>query len=171
MAVHLVIDGYNLTAAMTASGSAAMDLEEIREALIRRLAAYNRIKRHRITVVFDGKKSVSLSRGRMNQSGIEIRFSRYGEEADQILKEIAMDERDKMTLVTSDRAVASFAEAQGAVTVPSDEFNEILLNAEYADMKGTMDLDEESDVAINKKGNPRRLSKQEKKRIQRIKKL
>ena len=54
MAMHLVIDGYNLIGAMT--DLAGMDLEEIREELITRLLAYKRLKKHRITVVFDGKR-------------------------------------------------------------------------------------------------------------------
>src|SRR3989344_3702693 len=106
MAMHLVIDGYNLIGAMT--DLAGMDLEGIREELITRLLAYKRLKKHRITVVFDGKRSGNLSRSSMNQKGIEVIFSREGDEG-------------------------------------------------YA--------------STVKKGNPRRLSKEERKRLKRIKKL
>ncbi|MBI3752711.1 MAG: NYN domain-containing protein [Deltaproteobacteria bacterium] len=170
MAVHLVIDGYNLTGVMAISGQTAADLEGVRDELIKRLQAYKRLKGHRITVVFDGKKSGSLSRAKMHQNGIEVIFSKDGEEADQILREMAKKERHGITIVTSDRAVASFAEAQGAVTIPSDEFDAILSLAIYSDMTGVADEDEE-DVSTKKSGNPRKLSKQERKRLQRIKKL
>jgi predicted RNA-binding protein with PIN domain len=168
MAIHLVIDGYNLTGVMNHT---ATDLEGTREELIKRLQAYKRIKGHRITVIFDGKKSGSFYRERMNQGGIEIIFSKEGEEADQILREMAKKERHSMILVTSDRAVASYAEAQGAVTMPSDEFDSVLSMAMYHDMKGAEEDGEIEAIQTKKGGNPRKPSKQERKRLQRIKKL
>lgn len=171
MAVHLVIDGYNLIGAMTIHDNAKMDLEDVREELIKRLMAYKRLKGCRITVVFDGKGSGNFYRTRMNQGGIEIIFSKDGEEADQILKEMATTERHGMTLVTSDRAVISFAEACGAVAIPSEEFDSILSMAMYSHIKGVTDEDEEGDMPTKKSGNPKKLSKQERKRLQRIKKL
>ncbi|MBI5327794.1 MAG: NYN domain-containing protein [Deltaproteobacteria bacterium] len=171
MAIHLVIDGYNLTGVMTMPGQAAMDLEGIREELIKRLQAYKRIKGHRITVVFDGKKSGNFYRARANQGGIEVIFSKDGEEADQILREMAKSEESSMTLITSDRAVASFAEAHNVVTMSSGEFDAILSMAIYSDIKGIVDEGEENDMPTKKSGNPRKLSKQERKRFQRIKKL
>ncbi|MBI5874495.1 MAG: NYN domain-containing protein [Deltaproteobacteria bacterium] len=171
MALHLAIDGYNLTGVMTMPGQIATDLEGTREELIKRLQAYKRLKGHRITIVFDGKRSGSFSRARMNQGGIEIVFSKDGEEADQILKEMAKKERHGITIVTSDRAIASFAEAHGSVTIPSDEFDAICAMAIYSDMKGVIDEDEEEDTSTKKSGNPRKASKQERKRLQRIKKL
>lgn len=167
MAIHLAIDGYNLTGVMM-PGLAAMDLEGVREELIKRLQAYKRIKGHKITVVFDGKRSGSLSRARMNQGGIEVIFSRDGEEADLILKEMAKNFRESITIVTSDRAVASFAEAHGAVTIPSDEFDAILSMAFYSNIKG---IEDEEENVPTKRGNPRRPSKQERKRLQKLKKL
>lgn len=169
MAMHLVIDGYNLIGAM--ADLAGMDLEGIREELLTRLLAYKRLKKHRITVVFDGKRSGNLSRSSMNQKGIEVIFSRDGEEADQILKEMAKNKRQGITLVTSDRAVASFAEAHGAITIPSEEFDSKLAYAGYSDIKGITDEDDEGYASTVKKGNPRRLSKEERKRLKRIKKL
>lgn len=167
MAIHLVIDGYNLTGVMNYT---ATDLEGTREELIKRLQSYKRIKGHRITVIFDGKKSGSFYRARTNQGGIEIIFSKEGEEADQILREMAKKERHSIILVTSDRAVASYAEAQGAVTMPSDEFDSVLSMAMYHDIKGTEEGEIEA-IQTKKSGNPRKPSKQERKRLQRIKKL
>jgi len=171
MAVHLVIDGYNLIGALTIHDNAKMDLKDARDELIKRLMAYKRVKGCRITIVFDGKKSGSLSRDGLNQGGIKIRFSKDGEEADQILKEMAAAERHGMTLVTSDRAVVSFAEACGAVAISSEEFDTILSLSMYSHVKGVTDEDEEGDMPTKKSGNPKKLSKQERKRLQRIKKL
>ena len=171
MAIHLVIDGYNLTGVMTMPDYTATDLEGTREELIKRLQAYKRIKGHKITVVFDGKRSGNFSRGKMDQGGIQVIFSKEGEEADQILREMAKKERHSMILVTSDRAVASYAEAQGTVTMPSDEFDSVLSMAMYHDMKGAEEDGEIEAIQTKKSGNPRKPSKQERKRLQRIKKL
>ena len=171
MEINVVIDGYTLTGVMTMPDHTAKDLEGTREELIKRLQAYKRIKGHRITVIFDGKKSGSFYRARMNQGGIEIIFSKEGEEADQILREMAKKERHSMILVTSDRAVASYAEAQGTVTMPSDEFDSVLSMAMYHDMKGAEEDGEIEAIQTKKSGNPRKPSKQERKRLQRIKKL
>lgn len=169
MAMHIVIDGYNLTALMASPNNTALDLESTRNELIKRLQAYKRLKGHKITVVFDGKKSGSLYRARTNQGGIEIIFSKDGEEADEILKEMAKTERQNMTLITSDRSVARFAETCGAVTISSQEFDNILSSAQYYTMKGISD--EEDEGVFTKTGNPRKPSKKERKRLQRIKKL
>ena len=55
MSIHIIIDGYNLIRQSTTLS--ALDQQDImlgREALVDTLAAYRKIKHHRITVVFDG---------------------------------------------------------------------------------------------------------------------
>lgn len=168
MAVHIVIDGYNLIGTSTFSNKSTIDLEDTREELIQKLIIYKRLKSCKITVVFDGKGSGNLNRNKMNNKGIEVIFSRDGEEADQILKEMAKTERQGMILVSSDRAVISVAESYGAVAIPSDEFQDLLSMAIYADMKG---VTEESDEPSNKKGNPKKLPKKERQRLKKINKL
>ena len=73
MSIHIIIDGYNLI--RQSKQLSVLDLEDIqlgREALIDMLAAYKKIKAHRITVVFDGTRSPLLSLQRDRQKGITI---------------------------------------------------------------------------------------------------
>ena len=87
MSIHIIIDGYNL---IRQSGYlSSLDLQDIqlgRETLIDLLAAYKKIKAHRITVVFDGTRAPDLVRERDRQKGITILFSHRGESADAVIK-------------------------------------------------------------------------------------
>ncbi|MEN8246931.1 MAG: NYN domain-containing protein [Thermodesulfobacteriota bacterium] len=61
MAVHIIIDGYNLIRqSPELSYLDRQDLQQGREALLGMLAAYKKIKHHQITVVFDGIDAYSL---------------------------------------------------------------------------------------------------------------
>ncbi|MEJ2729524.1 MAG: NYN domain-containing protein [Deltaproteobacteria bacterium] len=80
MSIHIIIDGYNLI--RQSSTLSALDQQDImlgRDALIDMLAAYRKMKPHRITVVFDGSNSPLFSPQRNRQRGISMRFSRSGE--------------------------------------------------------------------------------------------
>ena len=110
MSIHIIIDGYNL---IRQSSSLSLldhqDLQLGREALVVMLAKYKRIKHHKITVVFDGTNALSFSGHRDYIDGIEIKFSRFGESADSVIKKIAAGEKEKALVVSSDRDVATRA--------------------------------------------------------------
>jgi hypothetical protein len=75
MAVHIIIDGYNLIRqSAELSPLDRIDLQQGREALLELLAAYKKIKRHHITVVFDGTDAYSLYRQRDQVKGIKVLF-------------------------------------------------------------------------------------------------
>ncbi|MEE9591114.1 MAG: NYN domain-containing protein [Thermodesulfobacteriota bacterium] len=179
MSVHIAIDGYNLIGISSGIGN-RRDIEEARNRLVQRLADYRKIKSakanrsHKITVVFDGTQSGKLDRSREIISGIEVIFSRSGEQADLVLKEMAKNKREGLTLVTSDRDVANYSRNHGAIVVSSEEFEELLEMAAYEDMKG-VDAEEEKDMpgyeTSAKKGPARRLPKEERRKLKRIKKL
>lgn len=176
MATRLVIDGYNFICAskgLSGSHPGGMDLEMERDSLFDDLVIYRRQKRTKITVVFDGASSTSIKRERTVENGIEKIFSRPGEEADDIIKEMAKESGPGLTVVTSDRAVKESAESSGSVVLSSSEFFEILELALYAEMKG-VDAEDEEDGPKGfgvKKGPARKLSKKERQKKQRIKKL
>ncbi len=169
MALHVVIDGYNLLGASTGRGL-GVDVERERERLIERLRSYRRLKGARVTVVFDGTRSGRLERSRETRGGVEIIYSRGGEQADHILKEMAGSKGTGLTIVTSDRDVADYARARGAVVVSSGEFSSILEMCEYAETKGVEEEDEGPPRRI-KKGPSRRLPREERRRLRRLKKL
>ena len=87
MALHIIVDGYN--AIRRSPDLRQMDRENLqsgREALVDRLAAYKRLKGHKITVVFDGNETAALLDSRDREKGILIRFSRREDTADAVIK-------------------------------------------------------------------------------------
>jgi len=173
MSLHIIIDGYNLIRQSTAlSDLDRQDIQLGREALLNMLAAYKKIKRHKITVVFDGTNAPFLSRRINKIKGVEIRFSRIGELADTVIKRMAATEREKALVVSSDLEIVNAVASQGASTISSPMFEEKLAMAEYMSAKG---VDRENKggwiPTTKKKGPSRRLSKRERKNRLKIKKL
>ena len=174
MAVHIIIDGYNLIRqSAELSLPDRRDLQHGREALLELLAAYKKIKRHHITVVFDGTDAYSFYRQRDQTNGIKILFSRRGETADTVIKRMVEREREGALVVSSDRDVAGFAASQKAATVSSPDFMEKLIMASWSKEKGINPDDEMTgwNPTTRKKGPSRRLSKKERRNRQRTKKL
>jgi len=61
LSIHIIIDGYNLI--RQSNSLSILDMQDIqlgREALVDMLAAYKKVKPHRITVVFDGTTAPPL---------------------------------------------------------------------------------------------------------------
>ena len=170
MAIHLIIDGYNLIRqSKTLHMLDQEDIQAGRDALIDLLAAYKKLKAHKITVVFDGANAPLLSNRHNSAKGINIHFSRQGETADTVIKKIASSKKEKALIVSSDKDIVDFASSQGSSTVSSTEFEEKMKMAEYMMIKG---IDEEEDdrgwvPTTKKKGPKKRLAK--KKRRNRIK--
>ncbi len=173
MSIHIIIDGYNLIRKSPALGALdRIDIQQGRDALVDRLAAYKQIKPHRITVVFDGSNTFSFSQSRDYIKGIEIKFSRGGESADTVIKKMVGNQREKALVVSSDKEVVKVAESFGAATISSFEFEEKLAMAEFKSVK---DLDGEDPrgwiPTTKKKGPSRRLSKRLRRNRLKIRKL
>jgi uncharacterized protein len=174
MALHIIIDGYNLIRqSNTLRYFDQQDIQIGREALINSLASYKRLKGHRITVVFDGTGAEAFSQTKDQIKGIDIRFSRIGEQADAVIKQLASHFREKALVVTSDRDVADFAVLKGATSISSPEFEERLIFAAYLETKGSEDTQENSgwNPTTRKKGPQRRLSKKDRRHKVKLRKL
>lgn len=176
MAVHVVVDGYNvIRQSPTLSGAEELSLEQGREALVERLRQYKRIKRQRITIVFDGGDKVTLAEEKTQQKGIKIIYSSRGRTADSVIKRICQDQGEKVVVVTSDRDLGKHAESCGSTVVSSEEFEARVEMSFYASLKGLTGEDEEKGWSpakgTSKKGTARKLSKRERKRRQKLKKL
>ena len=92
MSLHIIIDGYNII--RQSPNLSLLDQQDIllgREALVDMLAAYRKVKSHRITVVIDGRQGPSFSPQRDRQKGIFIRFSRRNTSADDVIKQSRID--------------------------------------------------------------------------------
>ena len=176
MAVRIVIDGYNLIKqSHELSRLDHLDIEKGRHGLLNKLAAYKKIKRHRITVVFDGCKGGGFTQERTKEKGIDIVFSKQGEEADDVIKRIVAIERENVLVVTSDREIAEFSEKRGAAVVPSGEFEMKMELAVFSEDKGEDETlyDESLDRPIHtkKKGPSKRLSRSKRRYNTKIRKL
>ena len=166
MATYLIIDGYNL---IGMKGTMGRDLEAQRSKLIQDLTRYYEIKRYPIVVVFDGWGSDATQPSEQSYGGVRVIFSRQGEKADAVIKRLALKLKSGCVVVSSDREVARYAEANDAVAVPSGEFDHRLRAA----LQNGSDQEEEEPAPASgdKKGNPRRLSKVERKRQRKLTRL
>lgn len=161
MALHIIIDGYNLI--RQSSSLSSLDRRDIRlgrDALLDLLGSYKKLRPHRITVVFDGISDSVFSSEKEKIKGIEVRFSRRPDSADTVIKELASDFREKALIVSSDMDVVKFAEAKGAATISSPLFENKIRAASCFDAAG-MEKEEEEErrTDTRKKGPGRRLSK------------
>ena len=115
-AVHLLVDGYNVTKA----GYGAVSLEQQRGRLVSGLAALAARTGAEVTVVFDGAGQES-GRGAPPTRGVRVLFSPAGVIADDVLLELVSVEPQgrPLVVVSSDREVADGARRKGATSLPN----------------------------------------------------
>jgi len=175
MAVHLIIDGYNLIRQSPQLRKHDQEaLEKGREMLLKRLSAYKRVKHHFITVVFDGWIDGHFSEGHEKIRGIEVVFSRRGEKADEVIKRLASQQKGKALVVTSDRDLGSSCNRHGCEVISSPEFEAKMEFSQYIDLKGNMEKEDYESFpskGTKKKGPSRRLPKTKRHRQKAIEKL
>jgi len=173
MPIHIIIDGYNLI--RQSATLSILDQQDImlgREALVNRLATYRKIKSHRITVVFDARHSPLFSRQNERHKGIAIRFSRRGESADDVIKRMAQEEREKALVVSSDREIVNYAAFCGAATISATRFEDKIEMAIQIERHAGASENGSSRISRTKKKGPsRRLSKKLRRSRMKIKKL
>ncbi|MBI5408998.1 MAG: NYN domain-containing protein [Nitrospirae bacterium] len=172
---YILIDGYNLI------GIVHWNLEKARNDLVQRLYEYAQIKGHDVTVVFDGWKDGKLNESRTKIGKVTVIYSKLGEKADSVIKKIISAAAQPLIVVSSDREISDFAEKKESVVVTavtSDEFERKLSSAHnvYGDdgteVPSAYDKDDDIDLMpFRQKGNPRKLSKKEKKKVEALKKL
>jgi predicted RNA-binding protein with PIN domain len=171
VSIHIIIDGYNI---IGSESGLSGDLEGKRDQLIKQLERYRKQKGYPITVVFDGWRLGWAHEVRENIGGITVIFSRQGEKADSVIQKLAFEMGTGCVVVTSDREVRRAAEGRGAVAIHASEFSDKLRNF---DRESPYDEDQEASrpmketFQLRKKGNPRKLSKTERKRRERLKNL
>lgn len=174
MAIHIIIDGYNLIRqSPELAGLDRQDLQSGRDALVDLLVAYKKLKPHKITVVFDGTEPHALFGSRDRVKGIDVRFSQGGMSADDVIRKMVQQERAKALVVSSDREVMAAAESAGATVMDSPAFEDKIVMARYLALKGGGEEIESSGwvPTTRKKGPSRRLSKRQRKTRAKMKKL
>jgi hypothetical protein len=158
--MRIIVDGYNLIRQWPELAMLdRADLQSGREALIRELQAYQRAKRHQITVVFDGRERGEMSGGTERAGGIGVRYSRQGETADQVIARLAAEAGVGAVIVSTDREVQAAARRYGAAPLSAHEFMGRMQQSHVAHLKGGEE--EEERPVKSGKGTARRLSKKE----------
>lgn len=171
MPFHIVVDGYNV---IGSEQGLRGDLEQKRADLVNEVAQYQARTGHSLTTVFDGWRGGHPDETREQVGEVTVVFSRFGEKADAVIERLAREMGPACIVVTSDRDLRRNAESGGAVAVYVGEF--------LAKMrKPSAGPDEADDIDEfeapprrwdgRKTGNPRRLSKAERVRRERLAKL
>lgn len=163
--MDVIIDGYNV---IGAEGGMHGVLEHKRNWLIKQVAAYRQIKKFAMAIVFDGWQTGSGKETEESREGLRIVYSRYGEKADALIIRMAREKGSGCVVVTSDREITSAIERFGAVAISARDFNEILRGV---DQPVDEDFSGADGAPRAKKGNARQLSKSERNRQDKLKKL
>ncbi len=169
MPTHLIIDGYNL---LGVRGGLRGDVEATREALIRDLSGYRRRKTHPVTVVFDGWRSGHPVEQAEWRDGIQVVFSKQGEQADAVVKRLAARYGSDCAVVSSDHEIVDFARARGSTVLTSGEFETRLQMAGGRPVARKREAEDDEPVRRDpkKKGNPRKLPKSLRQKARQLKK-
>jgi predicted RNA-binding protein with PIN domain len=175
MPTHLLVDGYNLLGSTDMSRPQRSDhLDAARESLIMKLAGYRQRKAHAVTVVFDGWQGGMGTEQREFRSGVEVIYSRRGERADQVIERLVRGYGGDCAVVSSDHEVMHAARSAGAFVLGAGEFRAKLGDrpsvASPMSYKELDHADERSERnrRPDKRGNPKKLPKAQRKRRQQL---
>ena len=138
-----LVDGNNLLGHLFPGGHRDPALRVL---LIRRLQTFQRQTRTRVILVFDGPPpdDTPLPRG----DKFTVVFPPEGESADAVIQDYIDRPRDRrhLVVVSSDRALRTFARAAGAVSLPCDAFERELKKALRA-RREARELEKDDDPA------------------------
>src|SRR5262245_35986401 len=175
VALHVIIDGYNLLAAGRDGKSGSPYTDMARESLLRDLAAYRHRKGHALTVVFDGWQQGQPFESQEHRAGVHVIYSKRGERADQVIQRLAREYGSACAVVSSDREIVTAARAHGAFVMGAEEFSGKLSPTTSGATIAHKELDTEEDLhprrGSEKKGNPRKLPKGQRLRNRQLKRF
>lgn len=171
MPTHLIIDGYNV---LGKRGQVGPNSDMAREQFIQELMTYRLRKGHAITVVFDGWKQGLGSERREYRGGIEVIYSKRGEQADRVIGRLAEEFSRSCAVVSSDREVQRFAQVHEAFVISASEFETRLREQARSKQPSRYGgKDDEENILLkrnaDKKGNGRKLPKKLRRRNQQLK--
>lgn len=158
--MQIIIDGYNLLNAVLFDTPSCE-----REDLLKLLENYRRHSKNSVTVVFDSYKAGLSGDTSERVGGLKVVFTAVGKTADQKIKEIVKQLREGCIVVTSDNEIIHYAKGVNAGYIRSEDFSKRLFNMHLK--KEEYDFEDRK----NKKGNPKRPKKAERKRLLKLKKI
>lgn len=177
LAIHLIIDGYNLMGtALGGTLDPRVDLESSRETLLRRLRTLRIQRPLRITVVFDGMGRQTTWE---SWAGIRVAFAGHRGGADEAIIKMVRENAQGVVVDTSDRVLAEDCRRMGAAVMNSTELWGRLESSLGSKMAGFGPPQEEDSLeqevqalgGSKKKGPARRLSKKARSQARRLRKL
>lgn len=120
-----LIDGNNLLGHIS---SYSIKDPRSRSLLVRRLLFFQRLKRNRIFLVFDGPPDENLEPLVKERKKFLLLYPARGQKADEIIQEIFSRQSDpkRLCVVTSDRELGAMAKAKRARVLSAKEFNQEL---------------------------------------------
>ena len=116
-----LIDGNNLIGHMP---DLSLKNRVDRYRLISRLLNFQRVKKTRIILVFDGPPDENFAPDKFQGIPFSVRFPAMDENADMVIQEIISQETDlrQFFVVSTDREIRRFASASGAKSLKCEEF-------------------------------------------------
>jgi predicted RNA-binding protein with PIN domain len=119
-----IVDGNNV---MGQTPGWHRDKRGARRRLLDDIAAFARSKRARVTVVFDGEPERLLPDGSAFK-GVRVLYAQKGSDADSRISGLVQSAVDRrgLTVVTSDRRLASDVRSEGARVMRSGEFRRLM---------------------------------------------
>jgi predicted RNA-binding protein with PIN domain len=99
--------------------------------LVSRLLIFQRLKKTRILLVFDGAPDLNLIGETFQKKKFSVIFPPFGGNADKTIKEIILKQTDlrRFFVVSSDREIKRFAQSKRAHALSSKEFSRELQTA------------------------------------------
>ncbi len=93
--------------------------------LISKLLIFQRLKRTKIHLVFDGPLDPDLRTEKLQKKSFSVIYPAPGEKADRVIETIISKQTDlrRFYVVSSDREIRNFAKAKGAKSLSCEEFN------------------------------------------------
>ena len=150
-----LIDGYNVIRRdADLRGREAESLEAGRAALIHLVARMARESRDDFTLVFDGAR---VTGGAPSAGRVQVLFSRPPRTADDELIRLARESGAGAVVVSSDRKIQDAARRSRCAVISAEQF---LAGVTERTEPGPETKDEEDDRPREKRGNPRKLSKE-----------
>ena len=136
--VAFIVDGNNV---MGQTPGWHRDKSAARRNLVHQLADFARIKKTRVTVVFDGEPDQMMPEASAFR-GVKILYAARGSDADTRIERMVEASSDPrgLTVVTSDRHLAFLVRSRGASVIRSGQFRQQM---EEAALRAPVERDDE----------------------------
>ncbi len=172
--ITIIIDGYNfIFNSYFKLNVKSETLQRLRNDTVNFLSEYYNVKRNKVIVVFDGYNTDLPLESKYFIKNIEVIYSKKDEKADDVVVRLAKACKSSM-VVTNDNEIKKNVENANCSCMSPEEFKvlvENIINDGYNDVAEYSAEEEYVPSNGKRKGNPHRLSKKERLKNQKIKKI